>query len=107
MESNYVKGNIILGDSSSASGGYILNTPTNPLAVQDNFTYSYGTGAISDSGSTGDVTGTNPQISGWAYTIAPGSPVFSAPVNFPGIPSAWGPPGYTIPQTGTAPSCSH
>ena len=35
MESNYVQGNIIIGDSSSASGGYILNTPTNPLTVQE------------------------------------------------------------------------
>lgn len=107
MEDNYVQNNIIISNSSSSSGGYVLNTPTNPLNIRDNFIYPYGSGSISDSGSTGDVTGENPQISGWNFAIAAGSPVFNAPVSFPGIPSAWGPPGYVIPETGTPPSSPH
>lgn len=107
MQNNYVQGNIIIGNSSSASGGYSIYTPQNPLIIQNNFVYSYGSGSISDAGSVADVTGTNPQISGWTYTIAAGSPVFGAPVNFPGIPDAWGPPGFVIPESGTPPSSPH
>ncbi len=106
MANNYVQRNIIIAGSSS-SGGYILNTPTTPLTIRNNFVYSYGTGSPGDRGSTNDVTGKNPQISGWTYTIAPASPVFSPPVSFPGIPSAWGPPGYVIPKSGTPPSSPH
>ncbi len=105
MENNVLQNNIII--SGSSSGGYMNYTPTNPLTIRDNFVYNYGGGSINDGGSSGDVTGTNPQISGWNFTIAAGSPVFNAPISFPGIPTAWGPPGYSIPQTGTAPSSPH
>ena len=50
---------------------------------------------------------TDPQISGWAYSVAAGSSIFLAPVNFPGIKGGWGPPGFSIPQAGTPPSSPH
>jgi len=40
----------------------------------------------------------------WDYELVAGSPVTQAPVSFPGLPGGWGPPGFTIPHTGTAPS---
>jgi hypothetical protein len=46
----------------------------------------------------------NPQVSGWTYAIAAGSPVLAAPVSFPPIAGGWGPPGFVIPETGTPPS---
>jgi len=50
---------------------------------------------------------TDPQLSGWAYSVTPGSPILKAPVNFQGGEGCWGPPGFKIPQTGTPPSCPH
>jgi hypothetical protein len=39
--------------------------------------------------------------------MSPTSPVLAAPVSFPGLMGGWGPPGYVLPETGTAPSCPH
>ena len=49
----------------------------------------------------------DPQLSCWTYDLASGSPVYSAPVSFVPLPRGWGPPGYTIPATGTPPSQPH
>jgi hypothetical protein len=59
----------------------------------------------------------DPQLSGsnWSYTPALGSPLFSAPLNWPALPANWGqpgfwgPPGFTVPTTGTGsvPSYPH
>jgi hypothetical protein len=40
----------------------------------------------------------------WDYQTVPGSLVTQSPVAFPGLPGGWGPPGFSIPHTGTAPS---
>jgi hypothetical protein len=58
-------------------------------------------------GSETNPTYQNPQLSGWAYALSSGSPVYNAPVSFPGITGAWGPSGFVVPQNGTAPSCPH
>jgi hypothetical protein len=50
-------------------------------------------------GDTSPINGVDPQISGWTYTIAAGSPVFNSPVNFPHIIGGWGPPGFVIPSS--------
>jgi hypothetical protein len=43
-------------------------------------------------------------MSGWNYTIAAGSPVYGV-ISFPAIVGGWGPAGYTLPASGTSPSC--
>ena len=60
-------------------------------------------GAYSDS----DPVTEDPELSGWAYDIASTSPVFKAPVDFVALVGGWGPPGYVLPETGTAPSSPH
>lgn len=42
----------------------------------------------------------DPQITGFQYQIAAGSPVFGAPINFKAIVGGWGPPGF-VPATDT------
>ena len=72
--------------------------------------YSYGSVAISHgSGSYADTnpTSVDPQLSGWAYTMDPGSPVLGAPVSFVPLVGGWGPPGYILPESGTPPTCPH
>jgi hypothetical protein len=70
--------------------------------------YAAGGSIFSDGNATGDLNPTtqNPQLSDPIYTIAAGSPVFNAPVNFPAIIGGWGPPGFVIPDSGRAPSYS-
>jgi hypothetical protein len=105
--------NIIIGGYTGSGGGYLQVTPPTGanLAVSNNLYYSYTGGTINSTGAPGSdsspITGVDPQISGWCYDIAAGSPVFSAPLNFPTIAGNWGPPGYVIPQTGTTPSSPH
>jgi hypothetical protein len=122
MPGNSFTNNIII--SAAAAGvqdGYFTGRGTFPggndqlLTVNNNAYYNYAGGPV-DSGcgysspvcikDTNSVT-VNPQLSGWTYTIAPGSPVFNSPVSFPGIAGGWGPPGYVIPHTGTPPSSPH
>jgi hypothetical protein len=79
--------------------------PVNPQ-VRNNVYYNYvGGSTFTNGNSFGDSAPifANPDIAGWTYAIAAGSPVFNAPVNFPQIPGGWGPPGFILPQTGTPP----
>ena len=110
MSGNEYEHNIVI--SNGAGSGYrsLSGTPPTTQTVTGNDYYNYGSGTISTSGNAGsDSTPTtvNPQVSGWLYTVASGSPVFSSPVDFPTMAGGWGPPGYTIPQTGSAPSSPH
>jgi len=78
-------------------------------AVQNNFYHNYVGASVNSGGAFSDshaVTG-DPLINGWTYTISGASPVFNSPVSFPGLPSSWGPPGFVVPQVGTAPSNPH
>jgi hypothetical protein len=88
---------------------YISNTSTH-LQIANNVYRNYGGGEESSTGNTSSDSNPiheDPRISGWAYAIAAGSPVFDAPVSFQPIVDDWGPPGYVLPQNGTAPSCPH
>jgi hypothetical protein len=112
---NTFTGNIIIsGYTGGGTTGYLQVTPpvgTN-FTVSDNLYYNYGggtvrydsNGAVPNGQDSSPITGIDPQVSGWTYDIAPGSPVYSAPLNFTALTRGWGPPGYTIPQTGTPPS---
>jgi hypothetical protein len=111
MTGNDFTSNIIISTGSSVAKAFRADTVKGNAVptVQNNVYFNYSGGSIND---TGDFTDSNPmyenpQCSGWTYTIVSGSPVFSSPVSFPHISGGWGPPGYTIPQSGTAPSCPH
>jgi hypothetical protein len=119
MTDNGITGNIIIGNfaGTGSYSGNVVYFAASPSAsyptVRDNAYHNYNASARNDAPSGGTsnnlIYDTNPQyidpqISGWTYTIAPGSPVFSGPVMFPGILGNWGPPGYIIPRTGSAPS---
>jgi hypothetical protein len=121
MTGNSFTNNIIIAaDARGGDGGYLTGNGTFPqadylLKVTNNAYYNYAGGpvetgcayssavCISDTNPVRE----NPQLSGWTYAIAPGSPVYNPPVSFPGIAGGWGPPGYVIPQTGTPPSSPH
>lgn len=136
MSGNTFTGNIIIvGGSAGGGNGYqILGSltgcsPTSACSspdIEHNMYYSYGSSTIVYTGwpannlgslaplpngsCCGDplaVTGQDPLLSGWTYRLASNSPAYSSPVNFTAIPGNWGPPGYVIPQTGTAPSFPH
>ena len=80
--------------------------PTLPT-IQNNVYYNYAGGQVRTDGnrlSDSHPIFENPQISGWTYRIADDSPVFHSPVNLQPIVGGWGPPGFVIPRTGTAPS---
>ncbi|MCL2661638.1 MAG: right-handed parallel beta-helix repeat-containing protein [Acidobacteriaceae bacterium] len=110
LTGNSFTNNIILANNASSFGEFIVywgeiasdQAPT----VKDNLYWNFGGGPVNFSGSVTDANPVkkDPQLSGWTYSIAPGSPVYEAPVNFPRIQGGWGPPGYVIPETGTAPS---
>jgi len=109
MTGNKFQDNILI--SGGGGGGYVTisGSPLNPPTISNNSYFNYAGSAIS---STGDYTDSNPttqnpQLNCWVYTIAGGSPVFNSPVLFPGLPSSWGPPGFTVTQTGTVPSSPH
>jgi len=120
MNGNTYTGNIILGTFTGAqhstalgvTGAYPFGEGGGESAVlptvAHNDYWNYAGGTMSTSGSNGindsSPLSVDPQISGWNYTIAPGSPVFTNAVAFPPIVGGWGPPGFVIPQTGTTPS---
>jgi len=113
MTGNVFENNIVLSASSGSGSGYQgSSSPPNPMTISDNAYYNYVGTSITSTGTDGAGSDTdpvyeNPQLSGWTYQIATGSPVLNDPVDFPGIVGGWGPPGFAIPQTGTPPSCPH
>jgi hypothetical protein len=117
---NIIVSNTNLGGSYDAySGMGFAGPPPYPPTIggasQANDYYAYSGSTSLSTGRNGlsgfndtNPQNVNPQFSG-CYSIAAGSPVFSAPINFPaqaandlcigfGKPGYWGPPGYTIPQ---------
>lgn len=108
MSSDRFEKNIVI--SSASGGGYHdLAGTTGPPIITNNVYYDYGSGSISTGGSFSDSNpvAEDPQLSCWTYNIASGSPVYNSPVGFPWLARQWGPPGYTIPPVGTAPSNPH
>jgi len=75
--------------------------PTSMGVIANNVYFNYGGGAETTTGnivSDSNPIIENPQLSGPAYTMAAGSPVFSS-INFAPIVGGWGPPGFVIPET--------
>jgi Bacterial Ig domain/IPT/TIG domain len=81
--------------------------------IKNNVYHQYAAGAAIHTdgwnGLNGDASPVfaDPQLSCWTYDLAGGSTVYSAPVSLVPLPRGWGPPGYTIPATGTPPSQPH
>jgi parallel beta-helix repeat protein len=113
MTGNVFEDNIVVAASSGPGQGFVgVNTPPNPMTIQNNAYFNYVGSAVSSAGtggagSDGNPTYVNPGVSCWAPTLASGSPASSSPVSFPGIVSGWGPPGFALPKSGTAPSWPH
>jgi parallel beta-helix repeat protein len=114
MTRNTFTNNIVIAASASASAsasaGYIGYEPNAPATIANNIYWNYESPNtnIKTTGSGGAGSDTNPvfedpQISTLHYTVAQGSPVYDAPVSFPGIVGSWGPDGFTIPYVRTAP----
>jgi hypothetical protein len=113
MTGNAFEDNVVVAGSSGPGAGFVgVSSPPNPMTIKNNAYFNYvgtttasaGTGGA---GSDSNPTYVNPGVSCWAPTLAAGSPVTNAPVSFPGIAGGWGPPGFVLPQTGTAPSWPH
>ncbi len=113
MSGNVFDKNIVISASTGSGSGFSgTGSPPNPMSISNNAYYNYVGSSINSSGTGGagsdvDPVYENPQLSGWTYSIAGVSPVFNSPVVFPGITGGWGPPGFAIPRSGTAPSCPH
>jgi hypothetical protein len=109
--SNTFQHNIIVAGSEAGSiysEGY-ANVGSSDV-IANNAYWNYGGTSMYYNGSSfGDSSPVyeNAQLSCWPVTVPGGSPVFNSPVSFPGITGHWGPPGFVIPQTGTAPSWPH
>jgi hypothetical protein len=92
-------------------GSYVsAASPPAPPTIAGNVYWNFAGGTPDTSGNGVGDNGPrveSPQISGWTYNVATASPVFQPPVRFLPIVGNWGPPGYVIPPTGTAPSCPH
>ena len=109
LTDNAFYGNVILSSTTSNSAAFWRGSlATEDPQIKNNFYYNYagpsiwrGTYNVVDAS---PVYGW-PSISGWTYSIAANSPIYSSPVNFPQLARGWGPAGYTIPNTGSAPSC--
>ena len=122
MTGNSWQNNLLLGDIASGGGaGFVGNSsPPAPMTIADNAYWNYGAGgnlATTGSGGAGSdasPTNENPSFTcGWPYTLPSGSPVYGSPVSLPPQPGAWGtagfwgPPGLSLPHTGTTPSPPH
>jgi len=113
MPGNVFQHNIVISAGKLTGYGYYgaTRTPT-PMTISDNAYYNYVGSTIKHTGNAyvGSDTNpvyVNPQLSGWNYVLAGGSPVFKAPVSFPGITRVWGPPGFVVPLKGTPPASPH
>lgn len=113
MTGNVFAHNIVISASSGNGGGFSSGAQTaNPMNISDNAYYNYVGSSVKTTGNAAVGSDThpvyeNPQLSGWKYQIATGSPVLNSPVQFPGITGGWGPPGLVVPPKGTPPSCPH
>jgi len=111
MTGNVWQDNILVGSIASGGGnGYTGSLePPAPLTIRNNDYWNYGAGgALVSTGSDGAGNDTNPtnkdpQLTGSTYNIAAGSPVFSSPVNFPGITGGWGPATGSTPLPSSPP----
>jgi hypothetical protein len=95
------------GSSSVVAYGFQTNLSTSDFTISNNGYHNFSTGTPNTSGAVkGD---TSPQLynarqigvtcPNGVYAITNGSTVTRAPVNFPLLPTSWGPPGFTIPAS--------
>src|SRR6185312_10390544 len=107
MAGNSFIGNIVLshfsGRLKTAPGGgnegyayYQNDVPASAFTIRNNLYFNYASGGkVFSHGlivGDGNPVDKDPQISGWAYAIASGSPVFRSPVDFRLIVGGRGPP---------------
>ena len=110
MSGNRYVNNVVVGDiARMGAGNWAVDKPQNPLLVSNNDFFGYGGTTVTAGGeyAASSSASQDPQLSCWVYDLASGSPVTGAPTSFPGLTRGWGPPGYSIPQTGTPPSSPH
>ena len=110
MSGNEYVNNVVIGAGGGGGFALLSGSPQHAPTIASNDYWSYSGAQISSgSGSYGDTSPLrdDPAVSGWDYEMAAGSPVFVAPVSFTRLVGGWGPPGYVLPETGTAPSSPH
>ncbi len=119
MASNTWANNIVLANvaGSNGGGGYACNTAPCQMSIGPNSYKNYTGSGINHTGSLGsesNYTYQDPNFTcGWDYTLPSNSPVYNSPTLFPtqavnwGMAGFWGPVGFSIPRTGTAPSPPH
>jgi len=110
MKGNVLSNNVIV--SGGGGGGYEGRSFKAQPTIANNAYHQYTGKAVYAGGYTGldgdsAPAPQDPQLTCWAYNVARGSSVYSAPVSFDQVPQGWGPPGFTIPKTGTPPSQPH
>ncbi len=112
MANNTYQGNInVIGTSGSGHGYRDAGGVTTAVSNTNNLYHNYVGGSMTTtSNGTGSdanpVTG-DPLLTCWSPVLDPSSPARNSPVSFPGLTGGWGPPGFVMPQTGTAPSWPH
>jgi hypothetical protein len=115
---NVIAGNIVIENFAGANGvqgfsesGHIYDEATDTtsagLAITTNAYHNYGGGAEDTQGNV--INDASPQhltaaqlaltCPSGVYTLDSTSAAFDSPVNFPGLPNGWGPPGFTIPAS--------
>lgn len=120
------QGNLLIAGVAGQGWGYAASPSTNAL-VTGNYYAFYSGGAYStataintgsndgfygNGGTTGGIPGDqspiieNPGLTCWSYTLPSNSNIFVPPSNW-GTAGFWGPPGFTVTQTGTVPSSPH
>jgi hypothetical protein len=114
FEQNLVISNFAGNNSPPEFGGgdvlfYQNSGSASDYTISNNDYYNYGGGQHISNGavkSDSSPLNINPLFStaDYTYTISASSSVLSAPLNFTPIVGGWGPPGFTLPQTGTKPS---
>jgi hypothetical protein len=112
MAGNSFTNNIVVSGSRSGGSGFAgYQSPPNPLAISSNLYFNCSGGSkLKSSGTSGAGNDSsplfeNPHLSGWTYDISDESS--TSKISFEKIEGNWGPPGLTLPQQGTPPSCSH
>ena len=110
MADNTFTGNIVLSDFSGplktafVTNGtlYDENATASDYTISGNFYWNYAPGgSIFSNGALASDTAPvteNCQLMGWGYAV--GAP----PSGWTALPASWGPPGFTVPQTGVTPS---
>ena len=121
MTGNVLTGNIIISNyaggmtnnwDGQGSKSYIeAGPPPTPLAISHNMYYNYGGGTPNTTGvqssDTSPVIADPSFAAGTLYALKGGSPAYNAigsgGIGFTAIPGGWGPPGFVMPTSSTAP----